>query len=107
MPVLILQALRVRFLLAIALFVRIVTAKVVVLASLDPGPRRGANRRVCHRLTINHYLRWQRRFQRGSFQVHGRDGARSSSGTGPVSKSGAGTGLSGRHSAEIAHMGGG
>src|SRR5260370_18778315 len=34
------QALRVRWLLAIALFVRIVTAKVVVLASLDPGPRR-------------------------------------------------------------------
>jgi C-terminal processing protease CtpA/Prc len=35
------------------------------------------------------------------------NGARSSSGKGPVSKSGAGTGPSSRHSAEIAHMGGG
>src|SRR5580704_6384323 len=67
-----LQALRVRWLLAIALFVRIVTAKVVVLASLDPGPRRSAKRTVGHRFAINHYLRQQRRFQRGLFQVHGR-----------------------------------
>src|SRR6267378_549004 len=50
-----LQALRVRWLLVIAFFVRIVSAKVVVFASLDPGPRRDANRTVCPRLAINHY----------------------------------------------------
>src|ERR1700686_2201432 len=68
MPVLLLQALRVCWLLAIALFVWIVSAKVVVLASLDPGPCRSAKRTVGHRLAINHYLRRECRSQRGSFQ---------------------------------------
>src|SRR6266849_4673093 len=66
-----LQALRVRWLLAIAFFLRMVSAKVV-FASLDPGPRRDANRTVCPRLAINHYLRRRCRFQRSSAQVHGR-----------------------------------
>jgi hypothetical protein len=34
----------------------------------NPGPRPGAKRTVGHRLTINHCLCWQRRFQRGRFR---------------------------------------
>src|SRR5260370_1687361 len=52
-----LQALRVRRLLAIASFVRIVSAQIVVLAALDPCPPRGPNRPAGHRLTITPYLR--------------------------------------------------
>src|ERR1700686_1211117 len=72
MPVLLLQALRVCWLLAIALFVWIVSAKVVELASLDPGPCRSAKRTVGHRLAINLYLRGECRFERSSAQLHGR-----------------------------------
>jgi hypothetical protein len=64
MPVLLLQVLRVCWLLVIALFVWIVSVEVVVLASLDPGPRRSAKRTVGYRLAINHYLRRECRFQR-------------------------------------------